>query len=107
MVETITSCAGRIGTRVIALGAVLAVAACAAPPAAPTATLKPALADHRILAVRPVSAAGSGSVSGVLATIGVGPIPRQIGQELIIQNAHGRVLSVVRTGGSVETTPLE
>jgi len=114
MVETFRTRAARINALLVALGTVLAVAACAAPPAVPTSSdspSNPTPVAGRILAVRPLSAAGSGTVSGVLAVIGVGtilhPILQGPGQEVIMQNAHGRVLSVVRAVTAPGTAKLE
>ncbi|HQU22670.1 MAG TPA: hypothetical protein PKX13_00155 [Acidiphilium sp.] len=47
-----------------------------------------------------MSRVGAGGVSGVLSTIGAANVPREAGQEVIVRDAHGRVLSVLRPVGS-------
>ncbi|HQT87899.1 MAG TPA: hypothetical protein PK677_05025 [Acidiphilium sp.] len=66
-------------------------------PADPSAAF---IGPSKILAVRPVSRVGAGGVSGVLSTIGAANVPREAGQEVIVRDAHGRVLSVLRPVGS-------
>lgn len=89
--------------RAIALGAAVGLASCArtmTPPHAatgPSANLSASLiGPSKILAVRPVSRVGDGGVSGVLSMIGAADAPREAGQEVILRDAHGRVLSVLR-----------
>jgi hypothetical protein len=54
----------------------------------------------KIIAIRPVRHVGAGGVSGVLSMIGAADAPREAGQEVILRDAHGRVLSVLRPAGS-------
>ncbi|GAA5265391.1 hypothetical protein ACOSOMT5_P1816 [Acidiphilium sp. MT5] len=67
----------------------------------PSATLSASsIGPSKILAVRPVSRIGAGGVSGVLAIIGAADAPREAGQEVILRDANGRVLSVLRPADS-------
>ena len=93
----------QVPIRAAALVAAIGLAACARPTppphlaADPSATFSASLiGPSKILAVRPVSRMGDGGVSGVLSMIGAADAPREAGQEVIMRDAHGRVLSVLR-----------